>query len=253
MEILKRTPGPTHWFTHEYPTFDGPAGLTLRWVKTGTYTWGTALVPEGQETPRYLGLGFYCYVAKAASDRLLLWRHVGLQRRPLRWDSLRMSLFDTAELAPIGGFPDDEKGDPVRYTTGLITTADLPTDWERGRHSFEFPEVFKAIPETIMLVSVYRQPGGLEQAVYFARPAEDVVDVVALDWWNKGDYDFGYQWITKLGREPGTGKLFGTGFRIKPFVMEETGEFVHWIKPPSDSATVGKLLEGERAGPHGPA
>ena len=101
-------------------------------------------------------------------------------------------------------------------------------------YSFEFPEAFKATPEVIMLVSVYHNLGGLEQALYIVHPQENAIDVVLLDWWNEGDFDFGYQWITKVGRGPG-GRLFGTGFRINPFVMKETGEFIEWIQPPSDS------------------
>ena len=233
-EVLKGVPGPTHWFTPEFPNFEGPSGVTLRWAKTGSPTWGSALLPEGQNTPRYLGLGFYCYVARATNDQLLLWRHVGEQRKPRRWDLVRMSVFDTGELGPIDWLPDVEPGDPVCYTTGLVANVDLPATWQRGRYSFEFPEAFKATPEVIMLVSVYHNLGGLEQALYIVHPQENAIDVVLLDWWNEGDFDFGYQWITKVGRGPG-GRLFGTGFRINPFVVKETGEFIEWIQPPSDS------------------
>lgn len=43
------------------------------------------------------------------------------------------------------------------------------------------------------------------------------------DWFNKGDADFGYQWITRAIRNPKTNLIEGQGIRISDFVLDETG------------------------------
>jgi hypothetical protein len=43
------------------------------------------------------------------------------------------------------------------------------------------------------------------------------------DWFNSGDFDFGYQWITKVVRDSNSGKIVGTGIRLKNFILDESG------------------------------
>jgi len=43
------------------------------------------------------------------------------------------------------------------------------------------------------------------------------------DWFNKGNTDFGYQWITRAIRNPKTNLIEGQGIRISDFVLDETG------------------------------
>jgi hypothetical protein len=38
-----------------------------------------------------------------------------------------------------------------------------------------------------------------------------------------GDFDFGYQWITKVVRYSNSGRIVGTGIRLKNFILDESG------------------------------
>jgi hypothetical protein len=42
------------------------------------------------------------------------------------------------------------------------------------------------------------------------------------DWFNSSNLDFGYQWVTRVVRNAETGRVHGEGFRIEPFVLDET-------------------------------
>ena len=65
--------------------------------------------------------------------------------------------------------------------------------------------------------------------LWIVRPRDGTIDVVPQDWFNHGDYDFGYQWVTRVAREPG-GRIVGEGIRIGPFVLNESGRRVaEWL------------------------
>ena len=55
------------------------------------------------------------------------------------------------------------------------------------------------------------------------RPRANEYDVIPQDWWNESDADFGYQWITRVGRDPKSGRLVGDGIRIEPFKLDASG------------------------------
>ncbi len=48
-------------------------------------------------------------------------------------------------------------------------------------------------------------------------------------WWNEGNFDFGYQWITRVAREPATGNLAGDEIRFEPFIMDPERELIGWV------------------------
>ncbi len=50
----------------------------------------------------------------------------------------------------------------------------------------------------------------------------NLVSVFPQDWWNRADLDFGYQWVTRVARDPKTGKIVGEGIRIQPFVLDSS-------------------------------
>lgn len=53
--------------------------------------------------------------------------------------------------------------------------------------------------------------------------------MIPQDWFNHGDYDFGYQWVTLVAREPGD-RIVGEEIRIGAFVLDETGRRVsEWL------------------------
>ena len=50
------------------------------------------------------------------------------------------------------------------------------------------------------------------------------------DWFNKGDADFGYQWITRAIRNPKTNLIEGQGIRISEFILDDTNRQIKKLK-----------------------
>ena len=55
-----------------------------------------------------------------------------------------------------------------------------------------------------------------------ARPADGSYTLYPQDWFNAGGFDYGYEWVTRVARDPRTGKVHGDGIRIGPFVLDAT-------------------------------
>jgi len=193
------------------------------------------LVPEGDEKPVYGALGFYCYVVGLPTHRLLIWHHVGEQRSPR---AIRVSLLDTSLLQPLDKIPDfgSESEIHTAFRGDPVAVIDLPTSLGTGVHSTVFPEELRSLSEILVLAHASppdRKPARGQswvEALYILRPPEHAVEVLPLDWWNSGDFDFGYEWITQIARDPVTANFVGDGFRILPFLMERTGKFLGWFK-----------------------
>jgi hypothetical protein len=54
--------------------------------------------------------------------------------------------------------------------------------------------------------------------------------VLPQKWFNGGKYDFGYQWITRVQRDPRTGQIVGEGIRLGNFLLDRSGtEIQEWL------------------------
>lgn len=62
------------------------------------------------------------------------------------------------------------------------------------------------------------------------KPSENMIEVLPMDWWNHGDYDYGYEWASKIARDPKTGNVVGEGVRILPFLLDKSGNFLGWME-----------------------
>lgn len=56
------------------------------------------------------------------------------------------------------------------------------------------------------------------------------VQVLPQDWFNQGNYDFGYQWITRVARRI-DGSIIGDGIRLGIFELDSTNRQVNkWLE-----------------------
>jgi len=232
VELLRASAGPTPWYASAFPRLRGPRTLSLVWRELRGPKYATIVVPEGREDPAFLALGFHCYVFCFVPERMLVWHHTGPVAKR---DTVRLILLNTTELGPLPDIPSLDSGE-VRIAGGVTATADMPVTWDRGRYHFEFPRAMHDIPPFLMLVST-RPPDkalpvdtGHLEAIYSVSPRTNEVGVIPLDWWNQGDFDFGYEWISQVVRDPQTGNILGDGFRIFPFLARSDGEFISWVE-----------------------
>lgn len=106
------------------------------------------------------------------------------------------------------------------------TNFEFDTALSPGRHALDLPPNFLRVPEIYIISDNPFLPAGrsiCSYCIYVVNPDQGTVEVLAQDWFNEGDVDFGYQWITRVAREPTTGRLVGDGIRIDCFVLDETG------------------------------
>lgn len=59
-------------------------------------------------------------------------------------------------------------------------------------------------------------------ALMLLNPASGTLQLYPLDWFNDGRVDLGYQWVTRVARDPKTGRIHGDGIRIGPFSLDES-------------------------------
>ncbi len=89
-----------------------------------------------------------------------------------------------------------------------------------------FPKELQAIEELLILCnsSAVTRPEGMNVglALMVARPKQGMLRIYPQDWFNFADLDFGYQWVTRVARNPSTGRVSGEGFRIDPFELDDT-------------------------------
>jgi hypothetical protein len=90
-----------------------------------------------------------------------------------------------------------------------------------------FPNEIRAIDELLILCDSFSDPASegwnhANLALLVARPKEASFRLYPQDWFNTADFDFGYQWITRIARDPQTGRVRGEGFRMNSFELDDT-------------------------------
>ena len=235
-KILKATPGPTNLEQVEYQTYKGPKGTKLCWTSYSEASWQKILRDAHRLMgPAYLQIGLFCYAHSTAEDRLIVWRQLRMKPPDA---VLRVSLFDTTSLEPIGRLPKARLGDPVIHKGGLLAEVDLQGPWTEGPRTVQFPEPLRAVAELLLLVHFIEgwRPG-LKRAdlkgrrttgICVVRPPLSEVEVLRLEWARSVEGHL--HWIARVSRDSGTGRIVGDGAGVGPFLLDERGMFLGWIR-----------------------
>jgi hypothetical protein len=106
-----------------------------------------------------------------------------------------------------------------------------------GIHKLDdVPTKFTNLGEILVLADYY--PEG-EPLHFYSKMRKSIfafdfrisqVEVIPQDWYNKGNYDFAYEWIARVARDPQTHFIFGEGVRLGIFQLDETGQNIkQWL------------------------
>lgn len=113
----------------------------------------------------------------------------------------------------------------------------IPRDLTAGHHEMSFPTRFHQVPEILVVFNsanrgLERRAAGLgAECLLIARPRLGDVEVVPLDWWDNEPAFFPWSDIERLFRDPVTGRLFGDGSHLRPFVLkEDPRELEAWLR-----------------------
>lgn len=143
-------------------------------------------------------------------------------------------IVDTRSLKPLPSIPNLEArrktgGPAVEFISDTFAETNVSYPDEYGELAHQFPDTMRSIRELLVLGSVLAH-GPRNQSIWVVKPPENIVDVLPMDWWNDGDFDYGYEWVTKIARDPVTGNIVGEGVRILPFLLDRSGNFLGWME-----------------------
>lgn len=174
-------------------------------------------------------LDFYTYVMVLDESRLLVWNQAYSSLAGLS-SPVRLLVIDPTLLMPLRNNLDSlyermnaEKKYIVLGGDGLANLS-LPTTNAADELSIKFPSQVQSIKELLILChsSGVADKGLDNLALLVAYPAESKYRLYPQDWFNEGSFDYGYQWATRVVRNPLTGHIHGEGVRIKPFVLDDS-------------------------------
>jgi hypothetical protein len=78
----------------------------------------------------------------------------------------------------------------------------------------------------VLLLAVGPAPREAATSIYVWHPAAGTIDVIPLSWFREDTNDLGYEWITRVVRDPKTGNFLGDGIRMAPFELDGHGRLL---------------------------
>jgi hypothetical protein len=170
-------------------------------------------------------LDFSNYVMRLDSSTLLIWNQ-GTQAK-VHLHVIRPNLFP-----PFGNNLKTEvlrmerAGARLALPDSPVASMNLNTSVIDENTFATFPAELQNIDELLILCmspAIAIQGGTRANlALLVAKPKQSGYQLYPQDWFHSADLDFGYQWVTRVARDPQTGRVHGEGFRISPFELDDT-------------------------------
>ena len=117
-------------------------------------------------------------------------------------------------------------GLPLAFSEEPRSRVELITTHINENLTVRFPGEITHLEEVLILChssAIDRRPEmKVDLALLVARPRLNSFRLYPQDWFNSADLDFGYQWVTRVVRNPRTGRVHGEGFRIAPFELDDS-------------------------------
>ena len=187
------------------------------------------VVLTGPQGP-VLILDFHNYVLSIDPETLLVW-HQRHEAHASATDPVVLRTFGLRTLPPLRGDLEMLCGDMRRRRAPFLTAAPpacefpLPTTIVDERQPVTFPAALRPIPELLMLChssAIHSRGDSDNLALMVASPRNGWYELFPQDWFNNGGFDYAYQGVTRVARDPRSGRIHGDGTRIDPFVLDET-------------------------------
>lgn len=223
--IPESAPGPSPWyFGPKVPSIPGH-----RWKRedaSAADCAGKVFLVDAAGTR--LVLDMYHFVLPLGGSQILTWQRNDLvegRTAPVRFVALDLSV-----LAPLGKdrqrlAREMAKGKKREFFEGpalaefeletLACSRDLP---------FSFPPAVSALVELLFFCRSSDTEGDGDAALMVVRPREGFYRLYPQRWFNMGERDYDWEWVTRAARDPATGRIHGEGIRVADFVLDESME-----------------------------
>jgi hypothetical protein len=227
--LFDDVPGPTPWYVRPgTPTVNGFA-----WQQTQGLAWKDATESFQMRGKTLLAgaagivavFDMYNWIMQLDESTLLVWNQ---GKDP----SVRLVLFRPGLLPPFESDLEDieremsASGKLMELAGPPLASCTLSTTTIEQDVITEFPQEFCRIEELLILChspAIRSIPGmKVDLALLLAKPSQGVFRLYPQDWFNAADLDFGYQWVTRVARDPKTGRIHGEGIRIAPFELDDS-------------------------------
>jgi hypothetical protein len=225
-KLLDTVPGPSPWYFRPNVTLCSTKFGNVHWKhgEEGTPSSGKILLETDQG--QVLAIIDFCHYIQFLEKTLFLDWYQPYPPNPLTFP-VEISLYDCNKMKPLSHTTSTfsrmkSKGKNFLSNGGIIASVNIPTT-QLERSSITFPDPIKHIPELFMLAeSSAVLSSKSKTCIILVHPTEGYYEIFPQDWFNMGNYDFGYQWITRVTRDPETKRIIGDGIRLGSFMLDES-------------------------------
>ncbi|MHC4212987.1 MAG: hypothetical protein ACYSWP_06375 [Planctomycetota bacterium] len=227
-KVILSVPGPSPWYllSSSSPKVKNCNGeLNCVELENGYVGLNT---PDGSTVAVF---GFYCYVLPLPNYHFVVWYEKN--------NFVKFHIIDTAKLKPVNNISEQlrcmkDKQESFLASDGEIGSLNIPNHLSEGTHTVCFPGALETVKELLVLYHNNIYPEKTDLCLMIAKPKNGSVEIIPQDWFNKGEYDFGYQWPTRVARDQDTNKIYGEGVRLGRFVLDDSGRNIEkWLKKDS--------------------
>lgn len=220
---LRLSIGPSPWAFRDRSIAVGGVSYRFRETAPGDAKLAGMTSLHDSSGATLLLLDFHCYARILDDGTALVWRESGEEaERRIEFDSFRLSALQCVPepLTTAAEIRERKCGvAPLHSSEHWEFTPRL----EAGVHPFALPHVWSHFEETLVLADHGDTNGydKMARAIFAFDWSKQQVTVFPQVWFNTGDYDFGYQWITRVARRT-DGSIVGDGIRLGRFELDES-------------------------------
>ncbi len=235
-ELVSRAIGPAPWYWDTFPSIRGASGAQFIWKfhgTTGPHGYLVSLGRKDKPLKRRIVVNTYTRAFLVPPFMLGLWFSDKNMIQIACFDPEDLPGFALSELPK--GFKDSHQPYYASGEPNCLVSID-PTLPE-GTHKKDFPQALGTVEELLIIVnhsyehSYQDDEDTPAHAIFEVQPSRSQIKVMPQKWFTANQFDVGYQWITRVTRNPETGKLIGDGIRIGIFQLTEDGcQLEYWIE-----------------------
>ena len=224
--LIDNAPGPSPWYLSGRMLHSG-----LRWEDAGKEAPLIGkMVLKTHDDKILMVLDLYCYTLELKSNKLLIW-YEQLAKTAFESGLVHFHVIELDKLEPIEDVTLACKSINRLYYKGGDAIIFKFKSLNEGKHQIDLSASIKELDE--LLILAHTKSGNIKQenlAIYRLLPNENLVEVLPQDWFNAGNFDYGYQWVTRVVRNDTTQKICGDGIRMGSFILDPTNRQVErWL------------------------
>jgi hypothetical protein len=233
-QLLSDVRGPSPWFLR-----DKSASIK---TSRGIYTWEESERDKETSGITYLVnpqnnivliLDMYFYIKPLESEKILVWN---VEPDALKGETIHLYMFDLSQMKNIPEGKEYTRNlrperRRIAFASGLINTCSFSTQLANGNNDIQVPEEIKPCGEILVIANNSQETGKPHYCIFDFDFNNSNVNVLPQDWFNNGNYDYGYQWICRIARIPSNRQIIGDGIRLGRFLLNSKANDVsEWLQ-----------------------